>query len=173
MLPSLEYLLQRYADKTCTEEEKVQLMQLLQQPENDEAVQQLIEKMIQEREPRHAMPNDAAEAVLHTILQTGKAPVISIEDNGNRKRSVWLRVAAAATITLFLAVGGWLWLNKTPTNDTVKTEEKNSISNDRLPGGNKALLTLDDGSTIVLDSTSNGIGTASCSMAWHYAVFLN
>ncbi|MEJ8818660.1 FecR domain-containing protein [Lacibacter sp. H407] len=157
MLPSLEYLLQRYADKNCTEEEKVQLMQLLQQPENDEAVQQLIDKMMQEREPRYAMPDDAAEAVLHTILQTGKAPVISIDDNGNRKRSVWLRVAAAAIITLFLAVGGWLWLNKTPSNDTVKTEEKKSISNDRLPGGNKALLTLDDGSTIVLDSTSNGV----------------
>ena len=157
MLASLEYLLQRYADKTCTEEEKAQLIQLLQHSENDEAVQQLIDRMVKEREPMHVMPDAVAEAVLHTILQTGKTPVISIEENGNRKYKLWLRVAAAASITLFLAVGGWLWLNKAPSNDTVKTEENNSISNDRLPGGNKALLTLDDGSTIVLDSTSNGI----------------
>jgi transmembrane sensor len=157
MLPSLEYLLQRYADKTCTEAEKAQLMHLLQQAENGEAVQQLIDSMIKEREPRYAMPDEAAEAVLHTILQTGKAPVITMEESGRKRYRIWMRVAAAATIMLFLAVGGWLWLNHTPSNDTVKNEEKNPSSKDILPGGNKAVLTLDDGRTIILDSTANGL----------------
>lgn len=155
MPASIDYLLQRYADKTCTDDERAQLMQLLQQADHDEAVQQLIDQMMLERAPLHAMPDDAAEAVLLTILQTGKAPVIPI-DKPERKFNSW-RVAAAAIIVLFLAVGGWLWLNRTTSNDIAKTAGTNATSSDILPGGNKALLTLADGRTIELDSTANGI----------------
>jgi len=157
MLASIEYLIQRYADKTCTDEERAQLMQLLQHPDNDEDVQQYIYKLIAERDVRYAMPHDPAEAVLQTILQTGKSPVITIYDTGRKIFSVWQRVAVAASIALLLSVGGWLWFNRAPSADIVKTEKKPSNAIDILPGGNKALLTLDDGSTIVLDSTSNGI----------------
>lgn len=157
MLASLEYLLQRYADKTCTPEEKAQLMQLLQQPDNDEALQQQIDKLISERDTRYAMPDDAAEAILHSILQTGKAPVIPINDNRKRSISRWQSIAVAASIALLLSAGGWFWLTRTPSADTVQTAMEPAKAGDILPGGNKALLTLDDGSTIVLDSTSNGI----------------
>lgn len=155
MPASLHYLLQRYADKTCTNDEKAQLMQLLQQAEHDEAVQQLIDQMMLERAPLHALPDDTAESILQTILQAGKQPVVAIDTHQPRLR-MW-RVAAAAIILLFLAVAGWLWLNPTSSNDTVKTEKPTTTSNEILPGGNKALLTLADGRTIVLDSTANGM----------------
>lgn len=157
MPASLEYLLQRYTDKTCTEEEKEQLMQLLQQPNNDEVAQLLIDRMIKERETRYTMPQDAAEAVLQAILQTGKTTVISIKDNGRTRNNLWRRIAVAASITLLLAIGGWLWSTRTPSADIVQTKDQPTISIDLLPGGNKAILTLDNGRTIVLDSTSNGI----------------
>ena len=157
MLASLEYLLQRYADKTCTAEERAQLMQLLQHPENDADLQQSIDKLISERDTHFTMPDDAAEAVLHTILQTGKTPVIPINNNYSRRVSMWRRLAVAASIALLVSVGGWFWLTRAPSTETVKTAGKPSKNGDILPGGNKALLTLDDGSTIILDSTSNGI----------------
>lgn len=157
MFASLEYLLQRYADKTCTPEERAQLMQLLQQSDNDEDLQNLIDQLITERETRFTMPEDAAEAVLHTILQTGKTPVFPINDNGIKRINIWQRVAVAASIALLVSAGGWFWLSRTPSVDIVKTDIKPSKADDILPGGNKALLTLDDGSTIMLDSTSNGI----------------
>lgn len=157
MPASLEYLLQRYTDKTCTEEEKEQLMQLLQQPNNDEVAQLLIDRMIKERQTRYTMPQDAAEAVLQAILQTGKTTVISIKDNGRTRNNLWRRIAVAASITLLLAIGGWLWSTRTPSADIVQTKDQPTISIDLLPGGNKAILTLDNGRTIVLDSTSNGI----------------
>lgn len=156
MLASLEYLLQRYADKTCTPEERAQLMELLQHPDNDEQFHQHIDKLISERDASFAMPDAAAEAVLHTIVQTVKTTVIPINEN-NRKISIWRRLAVAASIALLLSAGGWFWLTRTPSDDIVKTEQKPSESGDFLPGGNKALLTLDDGSTIILDSTYNGI----------------
>ncbi len=157
MPASLEYLLQRYVDKTCTQEERAQLMQLLQHSDNDENLQQHIDQLIRERDARYVMPDDAAEAVLHTILQTGKAPVIPINHSGKRRFSMWPRIAVAASIALLLSAAGWLWLNRTPSAGIVKIAPKPANAGDILPGGNKAVLTLDDGSTIMLDSTSNGI----------------
>ncbi len=157
MLASLEYLLQRYVDKTCTPEERAQLMELLQQSGNDVDLQQQIDKLINERDVRYTMPDAAAEAVLNTILQTGKTPVISISNDSIKRISIWRRLAVAASLALLLSAGGWFWLSRTPSVDIVKTEMKPSKADDILPGGNKALLTLDDGSTIMLDSTSNGV----------------
>lgn len=157
MPASLEYLLQRYVDKTCTQEERAQLMQLLQQSDNDEDLQQLIDQLISERDIRYTMPDAVAESVLHTILQTGKTREIPIKDNGIKRMNTWQRLAVAASILLLLSAGGWFWLNRTPPSDLAKTEKKTINAGDILPGGNKALLTLDDGSTIMLDSTSNGI----------------
>ncbi len=157
MSVSLEYLLQRYADKTCTEQEREQLMQSLQQDDNDEPIKQLIDRMILEREPVHAMPGEAADAVLGAILHATKAPVVPMINVDSLRHSLWRRVAVAASIILVLASGAWLWLTKSPSPGIVKTEAKNAAFTDLLPGGTKAQLTLDDGSTIVLDSTANGI----------------
>jgi ferric-dicitrate binding protein FerR (iron transport regulator) len=66
-------------------------------------------------------------------------------------------VAADSFIIFFLAV--FFYLNKTEAtqNRLVKNERaSSSLKNDILPGGNKALLTLADGSTIILDSAQNG-----------------
>jgi transmembrane sensor len=69
MSSSLEYLLNRYANKTCTPEEKEELMRLLQESDNDEAVQQLIDRMLVERPVTHHMPDTTAQAVLQAIFE--------------------------------------------------------------------------------------------------------
>ena len=60
----------------------------------------------------------------------------------------------AAAIILFIGVGSYLWVTKKPgrQNDLAQTTPKHDIP----PGGNKAMLTLGDGSTIALDSAANG-----------------
>lgn len=156
MSASLDYLLQRYSDKTCTEQEREELMQLLQLEENDEAAKQAIDRMIRERKPQYFMPEEAADSVLSAILQTSKAPVVSMNDGNKPKHYLWRRMAVAASILLVLASGTWLYLSRTASTDIAKTEVSNRPA-DLLPGGNKALLTLDDGRTIILDSAANGI----------------
>jgi transmembrane sensor len=152
MSSSLEYLLNRYANKTCTVEEKEELMRLLQESGNDEAVQQLIDKMLEERPVTHAMPEKTAQAVLQAIFEAEETPVVQMETTPVRRLSFG-RIAAAASVLLLLTAGGWFLLNR--MSKTAVTTA--AVVSDVAPGGNKALLTLADGSTIVLDNAANGV----------------
>ncbi|MBO9634481.1 MAG: FecR domain-containing protein, partial [Chitinophagaceae bacterium] len=61
----------------------------------------------------------------------------------------------AAAILLLIAVGSVIWI--TTNKKEEKTDQRTATSNtDILPGGNRASLTLADGSVILLDSTTNG-----------------
>jgi ferric-dicitrate binding protein FerR (iron transport regulator) len=79
------------------------------------------------------------------------------EQLATKIRLKWQIPAAAAVILVVLSFGIYFSsLSKSPQKEIVKTEPV-KLKNDILPGGNKALLTLSDGSSIVLDSASNGI----------------
>ncbi len=68
----------------------------------------------------------------------------------------WKLAAACALGLLFLST--WLWENSKSKVNLVKTNvESKKYQNDEVqPGSDKAVLTLADGSTIVLDNASNG-----------------
>jgi ferric-dicitrate binding protein FerR (iron transport regulator) len=70
-------------------------------------------------------------------------------------------MTAAAIFIAFLGVGSYfLIFNKTSNKVAGKVNPSHQNNkNDIAPGGNKAILTLGDGSTIVLDSAQNGILT--------------
>jgi transmembrane sensor len=153
MPASLEYLLNRYANKTCTVEEKEELMRLLQESGNDEALQQLIDKMLEERPVIHTMPEMNAQAVLQAIFEADETPVVHMEETPVRRINFG-RLAAAASVLLLLTAAGWFMLNRSSKPDATTAAV---IKNDVAPGGNKALLTLANGSTIVLDNAANGV----------------
>ncbi len=70
-------------------------------------------------------------------------------------KRVWVRYAAAAVI--LISIGTYLLKNSGRVNhENEKVAEINSIQNNISPGGEKAVLTLADGSTIILDSAANG-----------------
>lgn len=143
----------RYANKTCTVEEKEELMRLLQESGNDEALQQLIDKMLEERPVIHTMPEMNAQAVLQAIFEADETPLVQMDETPVRKISFG-RIAAAASVLLLLTAAGWFMLSRSSKPDVTTAAV---IKNDVSPGGNKALLTLADGSTIVLDNAANGI----------------
>ncbi|MBS1496574.1 MAG: FecR domain-containing protein [Bacteroidetes bacterium] len=69
------------------------------------------------------------------------------------------QLPAAAAILLILALVLFISYYKKLSNSNINTNTASTIVhkvNDIAPGGNKALLTLADGTTIVLDSASNG-----------------
>ncbi len=70
-------------------------------------------------------------------------------------RTAWLRYAAA--IIVLFGVGAYLWDNlKVKTENEKLVLKTDPIKNDILPGKEKAVLTLADGSIIILDSVANG-----------------
>lgn len=70
------------------------------------------------------------------------------------------RFAAAAAILFAIAAGSYLFIvNRSSDRDKLITENRKPAKQDVAPGGDKAVLTLVDGSQIILDSTSNGLIT--------------
>lgn len=71
-----------------------------------------------------------------------------------KKRQFWMIAASVMGILMF---GTYLMLNKIPAPGNELPLSKNQLlKNDVAPGGNRAILQLADGSTIILDSTNNG-----------------
>lgn len=66
--------------------------------------------------------------------------------------------AVAAVLLLVVSAGLYLYLSASePAAPLVQQSKPVLPPNDLAPGGNKALLTLDDGSTVVLDHVQNGL----------------
>lgn len=151
----LEYLFDCYLQQNCSKEEEKELMALAAQPANEDQIQSLINKVIESTGADIKMPDKVAVSILQNILQKDRGLVLSVK-NKKINFSRWVRMAAAAAIILFMA-GTAYWLFDKKENNKAKlvaVEKKNSPI---LPGGNRALLTMSDGSTIVLDSIQNGI----------------
>jgi ferric-dicitrate binding protein FerR (iron transport regulator) len=64
-------------------------------------------------------------------------------------KTIWPRIAVAASILLAISIGGYFVLNKTPTQQIVKNQKI-------VPGINKATLTLANGQKIILARGLNG-----------------
>ena len=70
-----------------------------------------------------------------------------------RLRSLWPRITAAASILLFISVGVYFFSQK---KRLIKQTVQNQ-THDITPGGNKAILTLANGSKIVLNEALRGV----------------
>jgi ferric-dicitrate binding protein FerR (iron transport regulator) len=156
----LSYLFNRYFDKTASEEEQAELMILLQKAENDEQTRTLL-KEAWERLSVDAPVFSSAQstAILDKILQPSpvETPVYELIP---RSHTIPIRrIAVAAVVLLVLATTAYLGLfNKGPKKEVAIVKQKEApVSIDvPAPNGNNAILTLADGSKVVLDSTHNG-----------------
>jgi transmembrane sensor len=155
----LTYLFNAYFTKTATLDERDELMELLAQSENDAHVKTLLAETWYRFNGQSQVFNDSkGEEMLTNILQKGSAnkPVTVIA--GYKRSFSWSRIAAAAAILFFTFTGVYLWLQpKRPGHSTAQLKEVSANAKDVIvPGRNKAVLTLADGSSIVLDTTHQG-----------------
>ncbi|MDP4286223.1 MAG: FecR domain-containing protein [Bacteroidota bacterium] len=68
---------------------------------------------------------------------------------------LFYKIAAASLIIFISCAAAWFAL-RTPKDNTIAKASPKQLKNVTTPGGNKAILTLSDGSTIILDSAKNG-----------------
>jgi transmembrane sensor len=69
-------------------------------------------------------------------------------------KTAWFRYAAA--IILIVGIGSYLYITNQKEKPSVTQTSPVPVQNDVSPGGNRATLTLADGSKIILDSAVNG-----------------
>jgi ferric-dicitrate binding protein FerR (iron transport regulator) len=145
----LQYLLQQYAANNCTKQEVIELFQAIKDVHDDEALESSLHHIWQNINASDSFPDLDREKLFSNIM-SADPPVIK------RRSFVWMRAAAAAIVII---VTGWVlyaWLHTGKKPEQHIVVARNNFKNDVAPGGNKAILTLADGSTIILDSAHNG-----------------
>lgn len=136
-----------------TSEEMQWLLNQLEDPNNQD-LKQIMEKQFSESiEGNFVVEKYVSENLLKVIHEKinvkdikRKSPVFSIK-----------RIAIAASILGIIILSTFLLLNINRSNQVTKAEtSSHKFKDDVAPGGNKATLTLADGSMIVLDDAKNG-----------------
>jgi transmembrane sensor len=152
----LRYLFERYYSKTATPLERDELFAIIDSGAGDAELSLLIRQAWDDLEPEtHVFNNGKTNAILSNIL--GADVSQKHLKNGNNVFD-WAKISIAATVLLFAGLGFYL-LSQRPQKQgaTTVVKAKQHVSHDALPGGNKAVLTLANGKTIILDNAQNGM----------------
>ncbi|MDQ6904796.1 MAG: FecR family protein [Bacteroidota bacterium] len=148
----LGYLFNCYVHNNYTEQEEIELMALLAEPENQAAAQYLIDSIIENTGSEIQMANKETASILQNVLSKDVGTVIPIKER-KLSFSYWMRIAAA--VIIFLAGAAYCVFDK-KDNIENKVCVKVKTNSPILPGGKRAVLTTSDGHNIIIDSMSNG-----------------
>jgi ferric-dicitrate binding protein FerR (iron transport regulator) len=152
-------LFRKYLENKCSPDELKLLLKEFNIEDNEELLRGLI---IQEFENEQAISSFSTEKLESSLAETFNAIKAKLDSEKINvvvpvvplmKRN-WFRLAAAAVFVLAV-IGVYLLVNQQPVELPVAKSDQH-ITNDILPGGNKAVLTLSTRSDINLESVSNG-----------------
>lgn len=153
----LKYLMEACLRRTASDEELEELEYLCQLPENKEMVRELINQALDEPKLLTDMPVSSSDRIRQHILSGEQGPAIS---HSGRWRSVVMRVAIAAIFIIVAGVSVFFFIQENNSEEITPgyaIAATSNANNKITPGTNKATLTLDDGTVIVLDSAENGL----------------
>lgn len=148
----IRYLFGQYLQKSCSEEELRELFACIARPENRLVLEELMDTEYERVQP--VIGETDWEHMFEQVVQPKEANLVYVN---NVKRLRWMQVAAAAIVVLAIGVAGYWFMNRNAKNEVAKNDQPvKPTAADILPGGNKAVLTLADGTVITLDSAANG-----------------
>lgn len=149
----LKDLFEKCIEKLATADERDALFAMMLDTANEAEIQQLMTAAWDNFQPKKdVFSQDRSMALLNKILATGNTAKV-VEMPSVTPNISWWRIAAAAVILLTIGVAAYLFVHPFKNIDqTIAQQTKYDVP----PGGNKAVLTLSNGQTIVLDSANNG-----------------
>jgi transmembrane sensor len=137
----IQYLFDRYVNKSCTREEMEELFSYIREDRGQEALQRFMDEVYQSA---HTTPDIDFNDIYAQILAPAPAARAGIFS---------FRRMAAAAVLLLLAGSAYFFLQHKAPEKAIVTIEHTDVT----PGVNKAVLTLSDGSTVTLDSAGNQV----------------
>lgn len=160
----LIFLLQKHIAGTLTESEKTELAAYLDRKQGKEVTTSLIQDMLLRHSPTQEFDEKRFTPLVTAILKTdaigvddnmefASAAVPKIAKQKSRSGTIWW-VAAAILVIAAGTVFYFYYFQQSVQADTVTNNKP--LVNDAAPGGNKAVLTISDGSVFFLDSLKNG-----------------
>ncbi|WP_183558851.1 FecR family protein [Mucilaginibacter sp. SP1R1] len=154
----LDILINKYLSRQCTSDEIDVLLHEFNYPESEEALKAAIMQYFEKSADSNSLDDTGLKNLLddvHTKL------IAQIDEPSNapkqRYRKMWRLTAVAAVLLTFLFAGFYLYLNLNRVKPGVAPLASKQPENDVIPGSNKAVLILSNGSRIVLNDVKNGI----------------
>lgn len=145
-------LLEKYINGSITAEEKQQFLQLMDQPGNREVLDKALRDAMLTDQYLFDVPASETNHFIERLSASLEKPTRITILIPNLRR--W---AAAAAIVLMAGAGIWYWSRQAPTSKQIVLTKTARPAHDATPGISGAILTLDDGSQVALDSTGNGM----------------
>lgn len=153
----LRYLFDLYYSGEATPDETAELMSMIRSANNDQQLTSLLEEVWNSLSSHGLFfTKEESNKMFNSIIE----PSYTFEEDQENEEQYqsgffngW-RLAAAAIILL---MGFGTFYHFKINNSKQKIAVVKQAVKDVPPGGNRALLTLADGSTIILDSASNGL----------------
>lgn len=156
----LKYLFQKYFEKTASEAERDELMQYIENASEEkitpflkEAYDTIIHK------EQYLLSKEKREKILNSVFANNHIPSKDISHDGIgtidfHSRLPWIKhTAIAALLLIGLTISFLFYNNYSPLINPV-AQKPSKV--DAAPGGDIAILTLADGSTISLNDRENG-----------------
>ncbi len=162
----IKYLLAQYAEEEASKKEVNELFMWMRKSENEEDLTRFLTNMLESMPPDENYDKAKWEGMIQQIIisSSSNSKLSNYEHNkgtrNNRvKRQKWLRSVAAVFIatSLFISTYWIITNNNTKLSTTDLVDISVRYKNDVSPGTNKAILTLGDSSTILLDDTKEGM----------------
>ncbi|MEP7257824.1 MAG: FecR family protein [Flavitalea sp.] len=152
----LRTLFEGYINKTATDAEMQELTDMISNPAMAEELKEWIGIEMEQPARENIITAEQSDYIFNKVIGQPSYPTESIPvavHQAHFLKTAWFRYAAA--ILILLAVGAFFF-SLTRSRKTVPAVVIAPVIKDIAPGGNKALLTLADGTTILLDSVANG-----------------
>ncbi|KAA2241726.1 FecR family protein [Chitinophaga agrisoli] len=144
----MRYLMRQYIEGRCTREEMEELYAAIASAK-DEELSGLLEDEFNATGPGPGVQEVDWDHLFNRIVKTRPA-------TPTRRITAWWKYAAAAAVILLAGVGGFYWYQQQQVKPAIAMDQASRPAvQDAQPGGNKAVLTLADGSTVTLDSAGN------------------
>ena len=149
--PGFDILFQKLLDNQLSPEEADQLIEWLAARQPDSAAREAVLSQLAASVDQTELSAATLARLEQNLRQILGAKLVKIP-----ARHKWLtRTAVAAAILILLGSAAWFFIAHRQ-NAQPEVAAGKPFKNDVLPGGNKAILTLASGATVILDSASNG-----------------
>lgn len=154
----LNYLVEKYITNSFSRAEMEELFQLVDEGHEEELYAALERQWQLAREKGVAAETNWDLLFQKMMLQSREMDGLVAPSPRRKRPLVRRRWSVAAIFFLFLCAGGAAFriFRVSPAPAIRSIPFASRYKNDVQPGGNKAILTLSDGSSIVLDSAHNG-----------------
>ncbi|HMO62414.1 MAG TPA: FecR domain-containing protein [Ferruginibacter sp.] len=153
----IAYLFESYIKNTGTPEEKNELLELLGSGIYDEKVKALMDNAWATLPNQYPISEEQSQRILSAILSENRGKLVKMNPTNRHKRIAWM---AAASVLVIVTGALSLLLFKNTADKTTITQNlikpAPAVKNDAPPGVTGAVLTLADGTQIVLDSATDG-----------------